>query len=654
MGKSECRKSVERVGITKSIGEIDWKELRENYEDNLLNDTFAQGIPYYIMAPEEHCVDYVDFTPAAHAFCRCQDASGKKIPDCTPKNFLDPYATKVCFDVANPPGTKENLRLGGRKCTNAGETFYPLTAYCCCSCFAFGTKIGIPGGIRKIESFVAGDEVMAASVLKKGENPVLKWEPLRVDYSSGTGENGYQSSMIYIRHGEGGSTIATCNQLFLMADGKLKRADRLRVGQDYLVDKDGNKVEIHELSIGDYHGGVHHISIEAEKECSLDKHLLLSDGVVCGDFHLQIHADDLIEKGFMDPVNDMPKLGTKAYETVNQNVIQKGHYRVISKNAAELKQVEETRPFYVMGEKTVKIPKNAAAYFTTAQQNDIMEKTPTYDFDELGNCNTVIQYLCKLFHGFYPDNDFSYDQSRLEPNVYGFKTKGRNKIVVTGGLVRIKELKMEGLAMMISHMVVRLRCSEPLGENGYTSVGMTDYYSIGVMQTVFLGSDYNKNTTKGMDQIEKVLFANISPENRLYSTDPYIPSTEKRVEALDAGFGMDFPPEDIGGPVYMGLELVSADAVRSEKDECARVTLTFNMPLNPKKAGTVAGFWIKPDVKVKEALCLEDCPEKVILKTDIVKNTEYVVTVSRGMTAKDGSTMNTEKNTASFQLQDEI
>ena len=56
-------------------------------------------------------------------------------------------------------------------------------------------------------------------------------------------------------------------------------------------------VPIRVISIGEYQGGIHHIAAEREFKGELDGHLLISAGVISGDYLLEIHAEELKKKG---------------------------------------------------------------------------------------------------------------------------------------------------------------------------------------------------------------------------------------------------------------------------------------------------------------------------------------------------------------------
>ncbi|MFC4304503.1 Hint domain-containing protein [Cohnella boryungensis] len=165
-------------------------------------------------------------------------------------------------------------------------------------CYLWGTKIGIQNGVRAIESFQTGDQVLAAG-------SSLSWTTAKIQFSNGTGPEGHQP-MVCIRYGDAGTLIVTPDHPFLLPSGNLKRASRLVPGGDRLVSASGLPVEIHELSVGEFVGGVHNIAASYSFTGSMDGHLLQSEGIVSGDFTLQIHMRQLEAHDSDNVLGEMP------------------------------------------------------------------------------------------------------------------------------------------------------------------------------------------------------------------------------------------------------------------------------------------------------------------------------------------------------------
>lgn len=538
----------------KEIGEVDWKNVSQ---DALDGNTFRDGDPFFLMCPDRHCVDNVSITPIEHATCRCQDASGKAIPGCTPPSYLYPLKASVCIDINN---TTHFNQKSGRYCTKQGDSWYELTCYCCCSCFAYGTKIKVPGGYKKIEQFEVNDQVMTANIGLTQGSMTVNWSSASVSFSSGTGPDSHQPSMIYIHHGNTGSLIVTPDHLFLLATGKLKRADRLVPGTDYLVSAEGTPVPLNEVSSGEYVGGVHHIATEKQFNGDLSGHLLLSEGVISGDFTLQINAGSLKEQYFVPEHDSLPKIGSQQYEATHSHLIKASYNRFQTEAQNNNSPAGKPRHFYLHGEKVVDIPATAAKYLSQLQEEDVGKNAEKVEFSEVGMGHAMVQYIIKLFQGFYPEIIFYHDIGRLQPNAYAFTQYGRKIIVISGGLTRIKMLGMEGLALIVSHLINRLQQTEPYDANGYTSVGMADYYSAVIMRNIFFFNLYNVIFPNSLKQIENSIFSNISKDHEAYEEDPFAPTWETRLDAINAGDGMNFPPPQIGGPALEGLQVVKAEA----------------------------------------------------------------------------------------------
>lgn len=538
----------------KEITEVNWSSISQEALDN---DTFRNGEPFSLICPSRHCQDFADMSPQAHRICQCLDMNGKRIPNCEPKDYLYPYPSQVCVNIDNP---SEFSGDRSRACTRKGDSFYQLTCHCCCSCFAYGTKIGTPGGLKKIEKFAVGDLVLAAGIETGAGGIKLNWLPLKVSYSSGTGPDSHQPAMVYIRHGNTGSIIVTPDHLFLMPEGKLKRADRLVPGKDQLVSYEGQPVPVHEVSIGEYEGGVHHIATDKSFTGSLDGHLLLSEGVVSGDFNLQIHAFELKEKYFIANHDGYPKIGTKEYMEQNNELVEGSYLSFQAPCINESNMTSQPLKFYVHGQRVSYIPETAAKYLSSLQEIDVNDNAERRSFSEMNIGNAAVNYVLKLFSGFYPNIIFHHDIARLEPNAFAFKQYGKDIVVLSGGLTRIKNLQMDGLALILSHMVTRLQKSDPIDHNGFTSVAMADYYSPGVLQTVLFDKLYADVLKRGLKQIEDSIFVNINKKHEAFEEDPYAPTWETRLDAIDAGYAMDFPPEGIGGPLFQGLKLQVVEA----------------------------------------------------------------------------------------------
>jgi len=534
----------------KEVKDVTWND--PSLQESLDYDSFASGNPFYLICPDRHCTDNVQMTRAYHVFCSTMGEAS-----------LAPVQGTICLNVDHPTVLDQYSGYKSGQCKKLQNRF-PISCYCCCSCFAYGTRIGVPEGSKVIEQFVVGDKVLTANLESSGTGIKLNWSSTKVSFSSGTGPDSQEPAMVYIHHGEVGSLVVTPDHLFLLPNGKLKRADRLVPGQDQLVSAEGTPVAINEVSLGAYTGGVHHIATDKEFTGDLNGHLLISEGVVSGDFNLQIHASELKEHHFVDDHDNLPKIGSSDYERLNTHLASGKYmtFMTVDKANAPSKAIPKPRTFYVHGQHTCLIPDTAAKYLSTDQERDVNDKALRREFSEMGIGNAVVTYALKLFQGFYPNITFYHDTGRLEPNAYAFTQYGKDIIVLSGGLTRIKGLGLEGLSLILAHLVSRLQKSSPLDESGYTSTAMADYYIPAVLQNVyFVGSPYSTTYKNGLKQITETIFNNINKQDHdQYEEDPYQPTIETRLDALDAGYAMDFPPPGIGAPTRGGLQVTGATA----------------------------------------------------------------------------------------------
>lgn len=172
--------------------------------------------------------------------------------------------------------------------------------YCCCSDVASYTPIAVPEGEEQpIETLVVGDKVLSA-----GSD--LDWTPRAVGFSGGIPpgpDNGRTMVSIAYRLPGGAATlVVTADHVFLLPDGRLRRAEALVPGVDELTSPDGRPVPILSVEVGESHGGVHHIATSDGVATGVDGHLLNMKGVVAGDWALQCaEIEDGAIKAALEP-----------------------------------------------------------------------------------------------------------------------------------------------------------------------------------------------------------------------------------------------------------------------------------------------------------------------------------------------------------------
>ena len=214
--------------------------------------------PVNLKCTTAHCSLFAD-TQDERAYCKCLDWQNKPIKGCEPKDNAVPVPTQTCYNK----NTKEQRNISEDACQDlrdGNRDWSWRTCYCCCSCFAWFTKILIPDNqVKFVQLIEVTDSVMAGSIDVTTGKLNVTWQPSQVSFSDGTSP-GATSQMIAIQYGIEGEIIATSDQLFLLPDGKLKAANRL-TPLDQLVGEDGHAIDIESIRVVQYTGGIHHIGL---------------------------------------------------------------------------------------------------------------------------------------------------------------------------------------------------------------------------------------------------------------------------------------------------------------------------------------------------------------------------------------------------------
>jgi len=253
-----------------------------------------------------HCDDLQQISPVIHQFCGQQQTYYAPVQALVCINYLNGNPTQWLYW---PPDQLIVNCMAQTPQKGTGSTGWTVAnCYCCCSCFAYNTMIAVPDGIVAIQELKVGSEVRSAKL--EGGAPV--WSVSQVTFSAGV-DGGDHPAMVYINHGDD-STDLICNadQVFVLADGKLARAATLTL-QDELMGEDGRPVKINLVAVGDYKGGIHHISTGNYWAGSADGHLLLAAGLVVGDFVLQMNYDSLGPSAKTHDHAERPMIGSDAY-----------------------------------------------------------------------------------------------------------------------------------------------------------------------------------------------------------------------------------------------------------------------------------------------------------------------------------------------------
>ncbi len=620
----------------------------------------------------EHCIDFND-TPAHATLC----------PDPSSQHIYDPVNSVECYNKRTGEIHFTSIDTILNECMQLkakDPDWDQRMCWCCCSCFAFGTPIATPAGMKAIEDFAKGDEVLVATEMAISEGQVqLTWSPKTVAFSSGTGPDSSQASMVYIRYGENSGIVVTPDHVFLMPNGKLKRADRLVPDQDQLVLAEGGTTPIHEVRTGAYKGGIHHISTDLSFDGKIEGHLVNANNIVCADYLLQIHLGQMGEDVVVENHSALPKIGTPEYAARHTHLTHMANAAVSATNPLEDIVIKEFKP-HKSQEKA--IPDNAKLFITPEQEADIIAN-PKAEKQLLTETIGIsaVSYLTKLYNAFYPDVRFHLEWEDIHINAYAYHDGLFNdKIVyISGGLVRIVCLNMEAMALILAQQIgyfygtpegagdlrrnniptrqslckrIRQALNSTLSKrkspDGLATRGEADYYGVlAVTRKAFFADNWFDVVMKGLSQLQ-TFFGYITEDNQKGEDgNPDNPSIDCRIQTMQVAISGGSLPPCAGGVVPHQLQVVSATVAQ---DNPAQITVTFNKAVDKKAAEDTAHYNLRPDSTIESAQLNEDDPKQVILRAILENDTDYVLTVSR-ITTTDGSTLDPSKTTAKFKTQ---
>lgn len=433
--------------------------------------------------------------------------------------------------------------------------------------------------------------------------------------------------------------LVTGPQPFLTDKGTMKKAEKLIPGVDKLMKADGTSTPILSLEVGMFKKGVHHIATSNEPATSLDGHLLVANGIVVGDYSIQISMTGA-GGNIKDEHQADPTFGTKEYASKH------GHLMATPFSAkVSLEHVHETNHFEPNHQDFAVILPEHAFSFLTAEEAKILEtKAPIYPASN-NFAAPDVHYLFRLFKGVYPNINFYYDQNNMVPNAYSFEEFGQQFVVINGGWTLIEGLYFQGIALTIAQLIARLTNNKNGLSPVVSPVGKSDYD----VYVSFLGLFYFPQATSinfnaAMVQIQKI-FGFIEPE----PTSTTRIGLDCRISCFNAGFTGKPLPHCAGGPPDPALELLSITAQPGTNSGNPEVMLNFNLPLDPTTAEDIGNYIFDPRVPVFSVVVSEDDPKQVIISARIETDTEYMVIIT-GVLSNQHQPVVVGKNGGTFTL----
>ncbi|ATY30928.1 hypothetical protein [Sphingomonas psychrotolerans] len=592
-------------------------------------DTLGPG---YELCNSNHCNNFQE-TSIFHATCLCIDWQGNPIPDCNPKNSNYPVQTAQCKNGS----TGEIQNISSQACSQLGQPWFWDTCYCCCTCFAANTPIAVPNGLMAIGDLLVNNEVLAAA----GTPGSWNWTAQTVTFSAGTPASAPGSlgnMMIYLAYGDNQSLIVSRDQLMVLPDGKLKRADQLVPGTDMLVAADGSApLNINMLASGYYMGAIHHIATSTpsydEWDGSIDDHLINANGVVAGDYLLQMYQDMAkMAPNLADP--EAPDLGHADYKAANSGVSVKAFVVGESHQAAGMEV--RAHNFRAHAESEAFIPAGAFQLFSSRQEALLMDQSiPKRGFSDVTNVQLTSYYI-KLFSAFYPKVHVYLDWESIHPNVYAFTQYGTPTVVIAGEFLRLGPLYGPAMAIGIASGIASAGIEANSGD-----VGRSVYDGIGVvMQQALQGvNTFNQTLVAGQAQFDTLL----ALLAKLETGGEGGISANCLSQVIDAAISGDPLPECAGGPP-VPLTLASASYADGA------LTISFSEPINVASALNPKSYQLTPNGSIIKL----DAPAGVtssVVATVTLDPGDYSLLVS-GVTGATGDKLDPAHSSALFTVGD--
>lgn len=371
---------------------------------------------------------------------------------------------------------------------------------CSCSCLAHDTPVQIAANAFKaIQYFQLGDSVLAAG-------KTLEWKEHKVVFSQGTTGASRQKFTVLVTYSDT-FLVVTSDHLFVLANGKLKPASKLNT-EDKLVTPDGRAVTIKALHIGDYTGGFHHIATsKSEPNENLDGHLLNTNGVVSGDYAVQLfyRVGDL-KASLPDDEGDLPIIGSPEYVAKWGDVCLRAPQPIsalrVSNSSAPDRQIGDiSTPLFVPAEQTViTVPTDAASFISEEEARQKGADPKRAWNDPLSREWT--EYLIGQHRAFYPNVIYHLDWADNTVNAYAWIENGVRHVALKGGLVRHVALELEGIALVLAHELAHHYGGDPTFPGGLSCEGQADYRGVrNVMRVVWFGEQYIAMTDRGIQQM---------------------------------------------------------------------------------------------------------------------------------------------------------
>jgi hypothetical protein len=435
----------------------------------------------------------------------------------------------------------------------------------------------------------------------------------------------------------------------MVAGHRLKRASKLVPGADRLMRAGGGLEPVLDLAAGMYQRGVHQLSTSESPTADPSGHLLVANGLVCGDYSLQVTDLDAARPDLLvDGHADLPEFGTREYGERYTHLLADSYQAHPPDQVLRESEPGVFEAFSLQAAPV--IPAAARSLFTRRQAEDIMGDT-TQSPAVSGAGNSVVNYLFKLFKGFYPTVVFYLDATADLPNVYAFRQYGTPFVIVNGGFLRTTIVQFETIAFGIAQALGHLFGGPPESKDGYTCTGAADYAAIlAIFPYVWYAQYAQPYITAAITGMER-LFDAIDPSHRggVPGDTCVRISTACRTEALHAAARTAPLPPCAGGPPPPTLAVTGAHG--GTDDDGTYVTVTFNEAVDIPTAEQVGSYEFQPVTPATTAAVDPGDHTRITIHATLTPGRQYTIRAVEVLSAH-GNPVIPSRSRATFTIEE--
>lgn len=497
--------------------------------------------------------------------------------------------------------------------------------YCCCSCFAIDTPIEVKKGLYTlIQDIQSGDEIIACGL-------DLVWKPTLVKYRTGDIERTNIPSMFYVEYlvpGEKSNRniLVTIDHLFLMFDHKYLKKVQFLIPGDKLMTPDGQAAIVQFVTNGTHYTAVQTLEMSGRiNPKTLDGHLINSNGVVTADYAVQVYYElgDTSNSLHAAP-DDQEKLlcGSTAYDAQYANDLS----RAFLNNSDAW-----PKGFVPHGAAEMLIPSYATGYVTREQAKSV-RKNGEFNLKNNVTGRPNILYLFQQSQKMFPDIVCILDWNSVAPNAYAWENSGQKYIVFSGGLVRLKGMYLEGLALILASLQASLQKEACVCEWDYAATGS-------ILRTAWPDSILANLIPAGIKQVQdyfNLVHIKTPPDPQDACNNPTL---DCRIQSYWAGFSFFNLPDCAGVyPRYLNIGTAYASI------DNMTVTISFNDALDPATASDVSNYSFAPAATITAATVDPNTPSEVKLSvSDLAADSNYILLL-HNLTSTHGAPLGPDQN----------